>query len=110
MNKKISVHFILPSGETTSIEAKVGKSLMEAATSVNLDGMAADCGGLMSCATCHVYVNEPFASQLGPARAEELAMLAFTAEPHQPTSRLSCQITLSSELSGLTVTLPLTQY
>ena len=110
MNKTISVHFIASNGKTTSIEGKVGKTLMEAATAKDVDGIAADCGGLMTCATCHVFVDEPFASQLGAASADESAMLAFTAVPRQPNSRLSCQITLSSELNGLSLTLPSTQY
>jgi ferredoxin, 2Fe-2S len=110
MSQNITVHFIAQNGQTTTIQAKVGKSLMEAATSKNLDGIAADCGGLMTCGTCHVFVDEPFASQLAKPDAEELAMLAFTAVPHQPNSRLSCQITLSSALDGLSVTLPTTQY
>ncbi len=110
MNNTIAIHFIAPNGKTTSIHGKVGKTLMEAATAKDVDGIAADCGGLMTCATCHVFVNEPFASQIGAADAEEAAMLAFTAVPRQANSRLSCQITLSSELDGLTVSLPSTQY
>ena len=110
MSETITLHFIAPGGTTTTLDGKVGKSLMEAATSKNLDGIAADCGGLMTCATCHVFVEEPFASQLGVPDAEELGMLAFTAAPRQPNSRLSCQITLSADLNGLTVTLPASQY
>ncbi len=110
MSQTITVHFITHTGQTTTIEAKVGKSLMEAATAKNLVGIAADCGGLMTCATCHVFVDEPYASQLPKPDAEELAMLAFTAVPCQLNSRLSCQITLSSTLDGLTVKLPASQY
>ena len=110
MNKTISVHLTAHTGVTTSIEARIGKSLMEAATGANVDGIAADCGGLMTCATCHVYVEEPFASQLGAPDLEEAAMLAFAAAPRQPNSRLSCQITLNSELNGLRVLMPATQY
>ena len=110
MSSNINVHFIADNGITTSIQARIGKSLMEVATSSNLDGIAADCGGLMTCATCHVFVQEPFASQLVAPDAEELAMLAFTATPRRPNSRLSCQIILSAELNGLTVKLPATQY
>jgi 2Fe-2S ferredoxin len=110
MNKTISVHLIAHNSVTTSINAKIGKTLMEAATASNVDGIAADCGGLMTCATCHVFVDEPFASQLGRPDSEEVAMLAFTAAPRQPNSRLSCQITLTAELDGLTVKLPVTQY
>ena len=106
----ITLHFTAASGVITTLQGKVGKSLMEAATSKNLDGIAADCGGLMTCATCHVFVDEPFASLLAKPDAEELAMLAFTATPRQSNSRLSCQITLSSALDGLTVKLPASQY
>lgn len=110
MSQTITVNFIAPSGVKTTLTGKVGKTLMEVATAKNLDGIAADCGGLMTCGTCHVFVAEPFASQLPTLDAEEQAMLAFTAVPRQPNSRLSCQITLKAELDGLTVTLPTSQY
>lgn len=98
---------------TKTIHGKAGQSLMEAAVAAGIDGIAADCGGLLTCATCHVFVHEPFASdpaQLAPPDAEELSMLAFTATPRQPNSRLSCQIRLTPALDGLTVELPLSQY
>jgi ferredoxin, 2Fe-2S len=88
----------------------VGKSLMDSATKNGIDGIAADCGGLMTCATCHVIVNEEFASLLPPPNDEELAMLAFTAVPREPNSRLSCQIKLTAALDGLSVRLASSQY
>ena len=106
----IAIHITDPQGTVTSINGKIGETLMAVATAKNINGIAADCGGLMSCATCHVFVQEPFASQLGAPGADELAMLAFTAVPRQPHSRLSCQITLSAEMNGLAVTLPASQY
>ncbi len=109
----ITINFIAADGHITRATGKIGKNLMEAAVAAGIAGMAADCGGLLTCATCHVHVREPFASdaaQLPPADAEELAMLAFTAAPCQPHSRLSCQIRLTPALDGLTVELPLTQY
>ncbi len=83
---------------------------MEAAVAAGVDGIAADCGGMLTCATCHVMVEPPFAALLPPADGEEQAMLAFTATPATPASRLSCQIILRAELDGLTVELPPTQY
>lgn len=83
---------------------------MEAAVAGGINGIAADCGGLLTCATCHVMVHPPFASQLPAPDGEELAMLAFTATAATPTSRLSCQIRLSAALDGLTVELPASQY
>ena len=108
----IRVHLIGPAsapGETT-LEAKEGQSLMQAAIAANVRGIEADCGGLLSCATCHVYVREPFASQLAPPEEDESAMLEFTASPRRPNSRLSCQIALAPELDGLTVDLPDSQH
>lgn len=108
----IVVHLISAgaSKQTRSIEGKPGDSLMQAAMAADVAGIEADCGGLISCGTCHVYVQEPFASQLPPADADETAMLEFTASPRRPESRLSCQIVLSEALDGLTVELPESQH
>lgn len=106
----ITINFIASDGHLTTVKGRIGKSLMEAAVAGGIDGIAADCGGLLTCATCHVFVREPFASQLPAADGEELAMLAFTATPTSSASRLSCQIKLNATLDNLTVELPATQY
>ncbi|MEO6017893.1 MAG: 2Fe-2S iron-sulfur cluster-binding protein [Polaromonas sp.] len=108
----ITLNFIAADGQTIRVKGKIGKSLMEAAVAAGIDGIAADCGGLLTCATCHVHVREPFASDahLPQPDAEELGMLDFTATPRQANSRLSCQIRLTPALDGLTVELPSTQY
>jgi 2Fe-2S ferredoxin len=94
----------------TEIQGKEGESLMQAAIAANVRGIEADCGGLMTCATCHVYVRGPFAQQLPPPGEDELGMLAFTAAERRPNSRLSCQITLTPALDGIAVDLPETQH
>ena len=106
----ITINFIASDARSTTVQAKIGQSLMEAAVAGGITGIAADCGGTLTCATCHVLVREPFASQLPPADAEERSMLAFTATPATSASRLSCQIRLSPALDGLTVELPASQY
>ena len=106
----ITINFIAANGQRTAVSGQIGKSLMEAALAGGITGIAADCGGLLSCATCHVFVREPFASLLPAPDGEEVAMLAFTAVPTAANSRLSCQIRLSAELDGLTLELPLSQY
>ena len=106
----ITIHLVAPGGAETRLQVRTGSSLMQAAVAANVEGIAADCGGLLTCATCHVYVREPFAAQLPPPQDDELGMLAFTAAPRQPNSRLSCQIELTPALDGLTVDLPTTQY
>jgi 2Fe-2S ferredoxin len=107
----IKIHLVAADGTAeTTLETKTGQSLMEAAVGANVKGIEADCGGLLTCATCHVYVREPFASQLPPPADDELAMLEFTASPRRGNSRLSCQIALAQDLDGLTVDLPPSQH
>jgi 2Fe-2S ferredoxin len=106
----IRIHLVAADGGQTTLEVKPKGSLMEAAVKNDVDGIEADCGGLMTCATCHVYVREPFAARLPPASEDELGMLAFTAAERRPNSRLSCQIALTEELDGLTVDLPEAQH
>lgn len=83
---------------------------MQAAVDAGLEGIAADCGGLLTCATCHVYVPPPWADRVTPATADEEGMLEFTAAERKENSRLSCQITLTDDLDGLVIELPATQY
>lgn len=114
MSTKITVHFHgrEPGNREThrEVEAKTGQSLMKAALQNDVDGIAADCGGSMTCATCHVYVRERWAAQLPPPAPEELAFLDFVADERKPNSRLSCQIELTPELDGIEVDLPSRQY
>jgi 2Fe-2S ferredoxin len=97
-------------GTPIDLPCRTGQSLMQAAVDASVDGIAADCGGTMTCATCHVYVREPFLAQLPEMSGDEDAMLDFTAAPRQANSRLSCQIPLTEALEGLTVDLPRTQH
>jgi ferredoxin, 2Fe-2S len=94
----------------TEIQCEPGISVMQAAVNANLGGIEADCGGLLSCATCHVVVPAPWLQQLPAAQADELSMLEFTATPRTPNSRLSCQIMLTQSLDGLTLELPPSQH
>lgn len=68
------MHFTAHNGMTTSIDAKIEKSLMAALTSANGGGIAADCGGLTTRVTGHGYRKEPFASALGAPGTEETAI------------------------------------
>lgn len=64
----------------------------------------AECGGSLECATCHVYVAEPWWDRLVPKSDEEDEKLdeAFLVKRN---SRLSCQILMRDDLDGLEVTL-----
>jgi len=107
---KITLFENLVDIQGTSIEAKTGQSLMKAAVGANIEGVAADCGGTLTCATCHVMVREPWLSQLPAMTDDEDGMLDFAACARQANSRLSCQITLTDAMDGLQVDLPASQY
>ena len=111
INRMIKVTFHGPgnAGSDRSIEGEAGQSLMLAALDAGVDGIEADCGGILNCATCHVYVREPHFSHMGPAGGAEQDMLEFTASPRRLNSRLSCQILLSEKLNGLVVDIPESQ-
>jgi len=79
---------------------------MRGAIDHNLQGIEAECGGCLSCATCHVYVDERFLPLLEPASADELELLTGVAAERRPQSRLSCQIPMTAALDGLTVHMP----
>ena len=106
----ITVHLVESNGVRHTLAAALDQSLMRAAVAAGIDGIKADCGGMMTCATCHVYVDDGWLARLAAPSQDEDAMLEMTAAPRRPTSRLSCQITLSADLDGLTATMPETQY
>lgn len=90
------------------IDAPVGRSLMRSALDANVSGIEAVCGGSCSCATCHVYIDEPWKQIVGRATPIEASMLEFSSL-RRPNSRLSCQIIVTDALDGLVVHLPITQ-
>jgi 2Fe-2S ferredoxin len=107
---KITLFENAVTNQGTSIEVKVGQSLMKAAVGANIEGVAADCGGTLTCATCHVMVREPWLSQLPAMTDDEDGMLDFAACARQANSRLSCQIMLTEAMDGMQVDLPASQY
>jgi len=100
------VTLILADGTQRSLAAGNGASLMAAATGAGVPGIVAECGGSAMCATCHVYVDEAWAGKLPAPLANEIEMLECTAAELRPTSRLSCQIKLTTELQGMVVRIP----
>ena len=95
-------------GGSKTIEVENGLSVMEGAIQNDVPGIDADCGGSMACATCHVYVDEKWFNKLPKAEEAEVDMIDMAYEPKK-NSRLSCQLIVSDELEGLTVTTPAQQ-
>jgi ferredoxin, 2Fe-2S len=95
--------FICTDGNRRDIDVAVGSNLMRAACDSGIDGIVGDCGGSLSCATCHVFVEDGFADRLPGPEANEDQMLDYTAAGRQPNSRLACQIVMNEALSGIVV-------
>jgi ferredoxin, 2Fe-2S len=104
-----SITYVHPDGSRRVLDVPVGTSVMRGAILNGVDGIVAECGGEMMCATCHVYVEEG-QLPLTPAQSDdEKAMLEFTASERKPNSRLSCQLVVTPEMDGLVVYLPESQ-
>ena len=110
MGSKITVHFVRPEGSVETVEAETGESVMQAAVFNDVEGIEAECGGSCMCATCHVYFDDAVSSLLPEAEEEETVMLEDAAAEVRPTSRLSCQIKLTSEMDGIKIQIPERQY
>jgi ferredoxin, 2Fe-2S len=103
------VTFIKPDGSESIIDAKLGLTLMQVGIDNGIAGIVAECGGCCQCATCHVYVAPEWCARLKPVGEGENAMLDNTVTERLPESRLSCEITVTPELDGLVVHLPVRQ-
>ena len=103
------ITFISHDGIGTTVDAVNGDSVMATARANNIDGITAECGGEMMCATCHAYVDEAWIDKIGPAPETERDMLELTPAALKATSRLSCQIKMTPDLDGLVVRLPESQ-
>ena len=89
-------------GGSHDVDGEAGMKLMEAIRDID-NSVEAICGGLCSCATCHVYVAPDWFGRLASIEDDEEELLD-ALEHRKETSRLSCQIELSAELDGIAVT------
>ena len=94
-------------GNVQELSADIGLTLMEIIRDAGMDIEAA-CGGCCACATCHVYVDEKWFNKLPKEEDAEQDMLDMAFEPNK-FSRLGCQITVTDNLDGLVVKMPLKQ-
>jgi 2Fe-2S ferredoxin len=98
-----TINITTRAGETRSIPAREGLSVMQLLRSGGIDEIVAMCGGGCSCATCHVYV-EPGQQALLPPMGSDEQDLLETSDHFLPNSRLSCQIRFTAALDGLNLT------
>ena len=95
-------------GKAHVVDVADGLTVMEGARDNAIPGIEADCGGACACATCHVIVDAAWADRLPPQGVMEADMIEFAADV-TPTSRLSCQLTITDAFDGLILHLPAQQ-
>jgi 2Fe-2S ferredoxin len=102
--------FRTPQGTDYECEAEIGETLMAVARHHAVNGIEAECGGALSCGTCHVYLVAPANAVLQAPSEAESSMLEVVAAERRSDSRLACQIAIMPDLSGLFVEIPATQF
>ena len=92
-----NIKYIEFNGKEHLVNVPNGLTIMEGAIKNKIPGIDADCGGACACATCHVYLDEAWVEKVSSKEDAEEDMLDFAFDV-KPTSRLSCQLTVTDEL------------
>lgn len=103
MSAKLHITVTGQDNKQSEIPAEDGWSVMEVIRDNGVK-IRADCGGCCACATCHVYVGDEWIDKLEPMNSEEDGLLSDSFY-RQQNSRLSCQIRMTDDKDGLTVTI-----
>lgn len=104
----VSITFIDNSNTAHTVEVSPGLTVMQGALDHAVEGIVGECGGSCSCGTCHCYIDESWQQKIGPMTELERSTLECAIDI-RPTSRLSCQLTITPELDGMVVHLPESQ-
>lgn len=98
------VKFIEANGTIREVEAPLGMTLLEVTRHYGIE-LEGACEGSLACSTCHVVIDPEWYDRLSPPQPDEDDMLDL-AFGLTRTSRLGCQITMTEDLDGLTVSIP----
>ena len=91
-----------PRGESIARDVPAGLTLVKVANWTGVHTLRADCGGDLTCGTCHVYVAWP---DLAAPTPDEVAMLGLV-ERRRADSRLACQVRVPATTAPLAVEIP----
>lgn len=100
----VTLNWVLKDGSAMQTKDPVGMNLMRAAHlhDIELEGA---CEGVCACSTCHVILEDDVYDEL-PEPSETEEDMLDQAFKLTPTSRLGCQVLITPELEGITITLP----
>jgi len=96
------ITFRLP-GEERVVAGDIGKSIMQVAVQAGIAGIIGECGGDMSCATCHVYCADQAGFKYATVDEEDLLELVNDL---RDTSRLGCQLKLTETTDDVVIEVP----
>lgn len=105
-----SVTYIEYNGAEHKVDVPNGETVMQGAVHNVIEGIAAECGGGLSCATCLCYVDPAWIDRVNPPSEMEQQLLEFSPNGDKPGARFSCQLTVNDGVDGLVVRLPESQY
>lgn len=105
------VTYVDHNGQKFEADVEVGESVMRGALYNGIEGITGECGGGLSCATCHCYVDDAWVDAAGgPSSEAEAELLESAAAEIKTSSRLSCQMIVTDELDGLVIHMPEHQF
>ncbi|GAA0964946.1 2Fe-2S iron-sulfur cluster-binding protein [Acrocarpospora macrocephala] len=97
--------YVQANGHRQVTDIQPGESVMSNAIAHGIEGIVGECGGFLSCASCHVYVVGTL-DGLPPLGDLEDAMLEGTAAPRRDSSRLGCQLFIEPPRDGVEIEVP----
>ena len=98
-----TIHVTDRGGQPHTVNVDNGLTLMEPLRELD-QGIEALCGGMCSCATCHVFVAPEWFQKLPKVHSDELELLESTENFREGQSRLACQVKVSDAIDGITLT------
>ena len=90
-------------GNEHVVEGRPGLKLMEILREYEF-GVIASCGGFLSCATCHCYVDPEWVGRLPDMQFDERELVSMLTTFRDGSSRLTCQVQFTEELDGIRLT------
>ena len=105
----VKLIFVENDGTHHDVNADIGSSVMQVAVDNAIPSIVGECGGTLSCGTCHCYIDEARASELEPMSDHEQELIEGVLDI-KTNSRLSCQLIVTDTINGMMFHLPASQY
>lgn len=85
------------------VQANSGDTLLECALKNNVP-LIGGCGGAGICGSCNVEIDQEYINKLPEPDFNEKDVIEYLPM-YKPTTRLACQVVVTDEMDGMTVTI-----